>query len=180
MTRAPEVVQRYAGTLLDSAAETGVLDGVREDVERLIGTLDTSADLASFLGNRLVGEEVKVRVLEQLFGGKVQDLTLNFLLLLARRRRIDLLSEILHFFMDLFDDRSGVLSVEIRSAVELTTEQEGQLRTRLESYTGKEIRLRTLIDRKIKGGLIAKVGDTVFDGSLAAHLQRLHRRLAGI
>jgi F-type H+-transporting ATPase subunit delta len=149
------------------------------DVERLISTLDASAELAAFLGNRLVVEEIKSRVLEQLLAGKVQVLTLNFLHLLARRRRIDLLSEVLQVCMQMFDERSGIFTVEVRSAVELTRAQEDQLRARLAAYTGKEIRLRTLIDKTIKGGLIAQVGDMVFDGSLTTHLQRLHRRLAG-
>jgi F-type H+-transporting ATPase subunit delta len=177
--KAPEVVQRYAGTLLDAAAETEVFEPVREDVERLIATLDASAELVSFLGDRLIGEEVKGRVLEQLFAGKVQSLTLNFLLLLARRRRVNLLSGILDACVELFDERAGVFIVEVRSAAELSKEQEGHLRARLAAYTGKEIRLRTRIDRKVRGGLIAQVGDTVFDGSLTTHLQRLHRRLAG-
>ena len=177
--KAPEVVQRYAGTLLDAAAETQIFEPVRQDVERLVATLDASAELVSFLTDRLIGEDVKGRVLEQLFAGKVQDLTLNFLLLLARRRRVDLLPEVLNTCIELFDERAGMIIAEVSSAVELNEEQAGNLRARLAAYTGKEIRLRARIDKKVRGGLIAQVGDTVFDGSLTTHLQRLHRQLAG-
>ena len=177
--KAPEVVQRYAGTLLDAAAETQVFAPVHQDVERLLATLDASAELVSFLTDRLIGEDVKGRVIEQLFTGKVQDLTLNFLLLLARRRRVGLLPEVLNACMELFDERAGVIIAEVRSAVELDEEQADNLRASLAAYTGKEIRLQARIDKKVRGGLIAQVGDTVFDGSLTTHLQRLHRQLVG-
>ena len=175
--KAPEVVQRYAGTLLDAAAETQVFAPVHQDVERLLATLNASAELVSFLSDRLIGEDVKGRVIEQLFTEKVQDLTLNFLLLLARRRRVGLLPEVLNACMELFDERAGVIIAEVRSAVELDEEQAENLRASLAAYTGKEIRLHCRIDKKVRGGLVAQVGDTVFDGSLTTHLQRLHRQL---
>jgi len=177
--KAPEVVRRYAATLLDAAAETQVVDRVRQDVERLNATLGASAELASFLADRLIDGQIKSCALEQLFGGKVEGLTLNFLLLLCQRRRTVLMPEILVACTELFDERAGVVTAEVRSAVELSQEQLGHLRERLSAYTGKEIRLRTEVDKKVRGGLIAQVGDTVFDGSLTTHLERLHRQLVG-
>ena len=143
-------------------------------------TLDQSAELTEALGNRLLSPQVLRNVLEGIFGGKVQQLTLNFLLLLADRRRAGLLAEILNDYLELADERAGLVMAQVRTAVALTPEQERQLHERLEAYTGRRVRLQTQIDANLKGGMVARVGDTVFDGSLAAHLQRLHRRLTGI
>lgn len=178
--KAPEVVRRYAATLLEAAEESQLGAEVRRDVEGLALTLDQSAELAEALGNRLLSPQVLRNVLEGIFGGKVQQLTLNFLLLLADRRRAGLLAEILNDYVELADERAGLVTAEVRTAVALTAEQERQLHERLETYTGRQVRLQTQIDAGLKGGMVARVGDTVFDGSLAAHLQRLHRRLTGI
>lgn len=176
---APEVVRRYAATLLEAAAELKVEAQVQADVEGLQATLRASAELVSCLRNRLIDAQVHRSLLESLFAGKVQALTLNFLLLLAERRRANLLPEILVAFADLFDARQGILQAEVRSAVELSDEQQARFRQSLERYTGKTVRLRTRVDHTLKGGAIAQVGDTVFDGSLIRHLQHLHEQLAG-
>lgn len=176
---APEVVRRYAATLLEAAAELEVEAQVQADVEGLQATLQASAELSSCLRNRLIDSQIHRSLLEGLFAGKVQPLTLNFLLLLAERRRADLLSEILIAFTDLFDSRRGVLKAEVRSAVELSEEQRERFKQSLEAYTGKQVRLSTRVDRSLKGGAIAQVGDTVFDGSLVRHLQHLQEQLAG-
>ncbi|MCC7263878.1 MAG: ATP synthase F1 subunit delta [Candidatus Latescibacteria bacterium] len=176
---APEVVRRYAATLLEAAAELKVEAQVQADVEGLQATLQASADLSSCLRNRLIDAQVHRTLLESLFAGKVQPLTLNFLLLLAERRRAGLLPEILAAYIDLFDARQGILQAEVRSAAELSDEQRARFKQCLEVYTGKTVRLSTRVDRSLKGGAIAQVGDTVFDGSLIRHLQHLHEQLAG-
>jgi F-type H+-transporting ATPase subunit delta len=176
---APEVVRRYAATLLEAAMELKTEAQVQADVAGLQATLQASTELGACLRNRLIDARVQRSLLESLFAGKVQPLTLNFLLLLAERRRADLLPEILAAFSDLFDARQGVLQAEVRSAVELSEAQREQFRMSLEAYTGKQVRLSARVDHSLKGGAIARVGDTVFDGSLIRHLRRLREQLAG-
>jgi len=176
---APEVVRRYAATLLEAAAELKVEAQVQADVEGLRATLLASAELGACLGNRLVEAQVHRALLESLFAGKVQPLTLNFLLLLAERGRAGLLPGVLAAFTDLYDARQGVLQAEVRSAVELSEEQRRGIQQRLEAYTGKQVRLSARVDKSLKGGAVARVGDTVFDGSLVRHLESLRAQLAG-
>ena len=176
---APEVVRRYAATLADVAAETQIIESVQGDAERLVVTLRQSEELVSFLKDRLISAPVQVRVLEELFAGKVQELTLNFLLLMAQRRRANLLPEALEAFLELVAERAGIVSAEVRSTAALSAEQEERLREGLAACTGKSVRLQVRVDEGLGGGLIARVGDTVFDGSLATQLERLHRHLVG-
>ena len=176
---APEVVRRYAATLLDAAEETNVLDTVRKDVQGLLETLSNSQELNEFLSNPLISPEVRDRALVAIFDGKVQMLTRNFLSLVAQRRRANSLVPILSAFTEMVEEREGTLSAEVVSAVELDAEQQKRLAERLAVYTGKQIRLHARVDSTLRGGLVARVGDTVFDGSLNTHLERLRRRLVG-
>ena len=177
--KAPEVVRRYATTLLEAAEESDLLDAVRGDVRALRQALEQSEELTAFCGNRFMSSTLQDGVLRRLFEGRVQSATLNFLLLLAERRRTELLPEMLELFEALCDERSGVISAEVRSAAALSDDQLARLRQRLAQISGKEIRLQVEVDPAIRGGAVAQVGDTVYDGSVATYLERLRRHLVG-
>ena len=177
---ASEVVRRYANSLLDAAAEAGPgIEAVRSDMEGLTATLDASADLRDFLRNRLVDVQLVETALERIFTDKVEPLVLNFLRLLARRGRAALIAEIAVACVEILDERSGVRTAEVRSAIELNPEQLEGLRQRLAAYSGGEIRLQAEVDPTLRGGVVARLGDTVFDGTLDMYLTKLHRRLRG-
>ena len=175
-----EVVRRYANTLLDAAAEAGPgTEAVRSDMEGLTATLDSSGELRDFLRNRLLDVKLIETALEQLFADKMDPLVLNFLRLLARRGRASLLAEVAISCVEILDERSGVRTAEVRSAMELSPEQIEGLRRRLAAYSGGEIRLHTQVDPSLRGGMVARLGDTVFDGTLDMYLTKLHRSLRG-
>lgn len=176
---APEVVRRYAATLLETAAEASSLEQVAADVEGVGASIGQSAELVDFLRDPLVDASHKGQALEQVFGGKVEELTLNFLLLVAQRRRANVLPEILDAFAQLHKERQGRVTADVVSAVALSEGQIDQLQQRLSAYTGKDVVVEWRLDAGLKGGMIARIGDTVFDGSLGNHLQNLRRRLAG-
>ena len=176
---APEVVRRYANTLLEAADETGATADVQRDVEGLVVTLRQSGELDEFLANPLIGAQVQAEALKQLFSGKVEALTSNFLQLMGVRGRAAIIAAALEGFLELVAEREGVVSAEVRSVVELSSEQQQRLQERLERYTGRKVRLEARVDSAVRGGVVARVGDTVFDGSVNTHLERLRQRLAG-
>ncbi len=175
----PEVVRRYAVTLLDAAQETGVLDSTRRDLEGIDAALNASSELRDFLSNRLLSNDSKQAALEQVFEGRVETLVMNFMRLLVQRGRAGMLQEITTACLQIIDERSGVSTAHVRSAVALDEAQTDHLRQKLAGYFGGDIRLEINVDDTMRGGLIAAVGDTVFDGTVEAQLQRLHRRLLG-
>jgi len=177
---APEVVRRYAVTLLESAEESDILDAICQDVNGIISSIDSSKELGGFLVNPLLSAEVKENTLVALFDGKVDRLTLNFLALIAQRRRAGILRDVLASFIGMVEERRGVLTAKVVSAVELDATQQDQLRDHLSSYFGKDISLHAEVDSSLRGGMVAHVGDIVFDGSLNTHLERLRRRLVGV
>ncbi|MBT4976202.1 MAG: ATP synthase F1 subunit delta [Gemmatimonadetes bacterium] len=176
---APEVVRRYAVTLLEAADETGVIEPITRDVEGLVATLDGSEELLDFLANPLISPEIQANALRQLFTDKVGELTLSFLQLMGSRGRAALIAVALQAFLELVAEREGVVGAEVRSAIELSPQQLQNLQERLERYTGRKVRLEAQVDANVRGGVIARVGDTVFDGSINTHLERLRLRLAG-
>ena len=95
---APEVVRRYATTLLEAADETGATTAVQRDVERLLETVRQSGELAEFLANPLTASQAQGNALRELFSGKVEVLTLNFLQLMAVRGRASIIGAALGKF----------------------------------------------------------------------------------
>jgi len=177
---APEVVRRYAVTLLESAEDSDILDSIRSDVDGILNAIDSSSELRELLANPLLSIEVKERTLVALFEGKVEQLTRNFLALIARRSRTGILRDVLSSFVAMVEERRGVMSAKVVSAVELDATQRDKLKSHLSSYFGKEISVHAEVDTSLTGGIIARVGDIVFDGSLNTHLERLRRRLVGV
>ncbi len=176
---APEVVRRYAATLLEAADEMGATAEVQQDVERLLETVRQSDELAEFLANPLADSQVQANVLRELFTGKVEVLILNFLWLMAVRGRASIVGAALVNFLDQVAEREGIISAEVRSAVTLSVEQCQHLQARLEHRSGRTVRLDVQVDASLRGGAVVRVGDTVFDGSVNTYLERLQARLAG-
>lgn len=176
---APEVVRRYAATLLEAADETGATSAVQRDVERLLATVGQSDELTEFLANPLVDSQAQAEALRQLFSGKVEGLTLNFLRLMAVRGRAPIIGAALGSFLDQLAEREGIIGAEVRSAVALSTEQCQLLQARLEHHSGRKVRLAVQVDSSLRGGAVVRLGDTVFDGSVNTYLARLQARLAG-
>ena len=176
--KSQEVIRRYASTLLEAASESAASEeALRADLEGVAATLAASTELSECVNNRLIEPSVKRAVLEAVFEGNVQGLTLNFLRLLCDRRRTSLVVDIAAAAIEILDGRSGVVTAQVRSGLALTEAQIQSLRTKLAAYTGRQIRIDAKVDKSIKGGLVARVGDLVFDGTVEIQLERLRQRL---
>ena len=101
----------------------------------------------------------------------------NFLFVLIDHRRIALLGAILHDFDLIVDERLGFARAEVSSPSELNETQRGAINAQLERITGKRIRMRFAVDPALIGGVVARIGSTVYDGSVRGQLDTLGRRL---
>ena len=172
------VAKRYADAIYSAAVEAEVLDNVIEDVISLLGLIRDSDEFNAFLQDLLIVPESKQSILQELFGNQLDPLVLNSLFLLVLKKRERSTEDILLAFTQLVDEQAGRLVADVTSAIELTSKQQDALVEKLSGYSGKQVRLSMRVDSSIKGGFIAKLGDTVFDGSVATQLQRLKRQLA--
>jgi F-type H+-transporting ATPase subunit delta len=121
----------------------------------------------------------KRAVVERLAGLlKLSPIIRNFLFVLIDHRRIGSLSEVLHSFELIMDERLGFARAEVSSARELTEAQRAALNAQLTQLTGKKVRMRFAVDESLIGGAVARIGSTVYDGSVRGQLQTLERRLS--
>jgi F-type H+-transporting ATPase subunit delta len=116
-------------------------------------------------------------VLEVVFGKSIQPLTLEFLQLLTEKGREEILPQIIDKFLQLRDIRLGTVGVDVKTAIELSKEQISQLEKWFEIYTKKKIRFNFSLDKQLIGGIVARVDDTMFNGSVKRQLELIRQRL---
>jgi F-type H+-transporting ATPase subunit delta len=176
------VAKRYASALADvvSAADSALKpDAAMQELRALEAALNTSAELKNALTSPAVPATRKRAVV-----GRIGDalhtspIVRNFMYVLIDHRRISSLTAILHSFELIMDERLGFARAEVSSARDLTEAQRGALNARLEQLTGKRIRMQFAIDESLIGGAVARIGSTVYDGSVRGQLHSLGRRLS--
>ena len=172
------VARRYAEAMLELAEDRKEIAKVTEDFDLLRQTIAVSRDLATFLRSPVIPKEKKRSILNALFSSRVSGLVMDFLNLLTDKNREDVLAQATEEFARLRDERQGIVNVEVRAALELTKEQYRALERQFEIATGKKVRVSVNTDKQLLGGLVAKVGDTVFDGSVRRQLELLRERFA--
>jgi F-type H+-transporting ATPase subunit delta len=173
------VARRYAKALFQLAVEAGQVDGVRAELDALAAALAGSRGLADVLLQPLHPVEQRRGVLralaERLGAGP---LLRNFYQVLIDHRRLIDFDAIRAEFARLADERKGVERAQVRSARPLSDAQRERLRRALGARVGSEVELDVSVDPALLGGLVAQVGDVVFDGSVRTQLRQLRSSLA--
>ena len=171
--------RRYARALVGLAAEANAIDAVVTDLEGVLATLTGEGDeLLKALTSPVFGlDERKAVLTEVLTRLEVQDITKHTLLLLADRDRLSDIPLVVAFASKLLDERAGRVRVQVATVDPLTPQLETSLREAFEKATGKTVVLETRLDESLIGGLVARVGDTVYDASLRSRLASLKHQL---
>jgi F-type H+-transporting ATPase subunit delta len=168
------VARRYAQALLELGVAENKLDEIVEEIAAAAGAWETSPDLRNAIENPLVAHEAKKAVIGELADGIGANVTArNTLLLLVDRRRMKTLPYLARTLRELADARKGVLRAEVMTAAPLSDEYYAKLQARLEKMTGKRVVVERRIDAALIGGVVARIGDRIFDGSLQTRLQSL-------
>ena len=173
------VASRYAGALFAVAERNSILDAVATDLELMRRFLAEVPRLRAVIMEPLVSDSRKFAVAEEAFGDRVTASSLNFLKLLIRKHREDLVEECAREFRALLAEHNNTADAEASSAVPLSPEQTSRLIQSLQALTGKTIKLTTQVDAALVGGVVVRMGDTVIDGSVRGKLERLERQLLG-
>jgi F-type H+-transporting ATPase subunit delta len=170
----------YAGALADVALASARAETLRQEVRSFAELAAGSADLRNFLVSPAIPREAKQKLLEGLVTrmGASQELR-NFLFVLVDHDRTALLAEIAREFEATLRERMGVAEASVTTARELTAQQKQKLAGTLETMTGKKIEARYAVDPTLVGGLVVRIGSTVYDGSVRAQLDRLGAQLTG-
>ena len=168
--------RRYAQAVFEIALEGGDLEVWTDDLTALARALENE-EFARLLDAPQVAAPRKVEVIKESMGGSMGALAQNLLCLLATRNLTHLVPAILDQFERLLDVRRGIERAEVVSAVSLNAEHQQQIEEILRGITGKEIRLTARVEPGILGGLVARVGDSVIDGSTRTKLGAMRREL---
>ena len=176
---AETVARRYAGALADIVIKTGETEPVKTELKTWEEMMSSNSELLNAFRNPSIAHASKEKVLEGLIAKtKPTKTTANFLRVLLRNSRLTEISEINERFASVLDERNGIISAEVISARPLSEAEKTDLQTNLAKLTGgKKINLNFNIDENIIGGVITRVGSTVYDGSVKTQLEELRNQL---
>ena len=170
---------QYATALADIALEQGAAEPVKKQLEDFGAAYGESAELRNVLANPAVELAAKHGVIEKLAARLgASRIVRNFLFIVADNQRTHLLPEILKTFDDVIRQRQGMAEAEVTSAAELTAPQKTQLQQTLERLTGRKIQAKYSLDPGLLGGVVVRIGDTIYDGSVRNRLNQMRARLA--
>lgn len=172
------IARRYAKALLEIGVETGALDALVDELGRLAATWDDSAELRKVVEDPMVAPTTRRAILADVAAGLgVGPTTRNALAMLADRRRMRVLPAIARRLREMRDAHKGVVRAEVVSATALDEGYYARLRAQLEKMTGKTVVLDRREDPSLIAGVVTRIGDTVYDGSLRARLVSLKSAL---
>jgi len=170
------VSQRYAEALLRAAVDDGSEEAVTADFAALKDLIEDSRDFRLLLRSPVIKREKKGEILRSMFGGKVNATTLGFLELLAEKGRESALPFIIDRFTLLRNKRMGILRLDVTAGSSLSDDQKKALQEQFADLTHKTISMDVVVDESLKGGFLARIGDTVFDGTIKRQLEIMRRR----
>ncbi|MBE7517470.1 MAG: ATP synthase F1 subunit delta [Chloracidobacterium sp.] len=172
------IARRYGGALADIVINAGTARDVKSELEQFSGIFAESRDLHAVFANPAIPHLSKEKVLNALLERtKPSKTTANFLRVLVKNGRITELGEINERFDSILDERSGVVMAEIVSATEIAPDERAKFQTNLEKLTGKQVNVSYSIDKNIIGGVVTRIGSTVYDSSVRTKLQNLREQL---
>jgi F-type H+-transporting ATPase subunit delta len=176
------VAARYANALADvvtAPASALSPEKAAAELRAFEAVLKDSAELHNALVTPAVPGSRKKAVVGRIAGLLgISRISRNFLFVLVDHRRIAALSAIIPQFEEVLDERLGYARAEVSSAAGLDEEQGTALNAELERLTGKRIRMRFTVDPALIGGAAARIGSTLYDGSVRGQLASLGRRLS--
>jgi F-type H+-transporting ATPase subunit delta len=173
------IARRYAQAMAEVAESEGAIDTVGRDLERFAALMSADGGaLGEALASPVFTSDERRAVLEQLLPRLgLHPLTANLLHVVNDKRRFPLMSAISTAFRDLADERAHRTRISVQTAAPLTADLEREVREAFERVTRKQVILTTEVRPELIGGLVAKVGDTVYDSSIRTRLEQMKQAL---
>jgi len=168
---------RYAKALLDvlypASAELGL-----EQLVKFSSLLSSETQMRQLFENPTIAAERRKEVFKGIADSlSYESYVRNFINLLMERNRLDLLADIIVAYEKLLDEKLGIVRARVTSAGPLDAAQQRDIAARLEQVTGKHVRVELSVDPTLIGGVVARVGSTIYDGSIRQQLQVFKQRL---
>ena len=172
------IAKRYARAFFEIAEEEGKLENYYRELSGFCAIVEGNDDLKEFLANPIFDQAEKKSVIEEILKKTdISGITANFLKLLADKQRIVILGDIVESYRELMDGALKTVRVSVKTAFPLSPELIKKLQDGLEAQTGKEVHMTVAEDRSLLGGIVVRVGDTLYDNSIKTQLNNIRNLL---
>jgi F-type H+-transporting ATPase subunit delta len=174
------IARRYASALADVAIALGEERNIQEELNAWESMISSSNELRQVVDSPTITLDEKRRILNRLIERtKPRPTTANFIQVLLQNHRLGQLTAINQRFAQVLDERSGVVAATVTTARPMDGDSQNTLRENLAALTGKKVRLSFETDEELIGGLVTRIGSTIYDGSVRNQLQQAKERLIG-
>ena len=171
---------RYATAAFDLASEERAVETLSADLTSLRTALENSPDLARLVRSPIFSREDQARAMDAILAqAKATPLTRKLVLLLAHKRRLFMLADVIRAYEAVLARHRGEIAADVTAARQLTDDETAELRRVLKEKLGREPRLTMRVDPKLLGGLVLKVGSRMIDSSLRTKLDGLRAAMKG-
>ena len=171
------IAQRYSSALFSLATERGELSLVTAELDSFVTALASDPELSGFYSSPVVDRRVKEQILHSVLDGRAGELTINFVVLLVRKRRGDLIAIVARQMHEMLDREAGREPAAVGTPMPLQVAQLDELKARLSKVYGRDIIPQTRVTPELLGGLVVQVGDRYVDASVSGKLEELRRHL---
>lgn len=171
----------YGDALFEEAMEKNCIDAWYGEVQELKSIFMENSDLVQLLNHPQIVKEEKIKVVQNIFSGRLSEGMVGFLVIVIEKGRQNAMLSILDYFIDRVKEYKKIGVVTVTSAAELSEEQKKKIQSKLlETTDFKSLETCYHVDRALIGGLVIRIGDRVVDSSIRTQLEELKRELMGL
>lgn len=170
---------RYARALFSSGKEKGMLVQLYHDIHKIDTLFRQSEALQEMLSNPVIRISKKISIIQSVFKPHVSDLALRFIIMVTQNKRELRMPDICRDFIDMVRVNEGILPVTVTTAAPLSEDTLAFIRQNLESENRKTVELSEKINPSIIGGIILRIEDLQYDGSISGQLKKIKSALLG-
>jgi F-type H+-transporting ATPase subunit delta len=166
-----DVIRGYGQALFQIARAEGALESVEDELFRFARILENETELRQGLTDPALPPEQRGKMITELLGSKATPHTVNLIAFVVQQGRARELTKIIDSLVEMAAEERNKAVAEVRSAVPLDESQREKLKDAIARATGKQVELKVLVDPTVIGGLLVRVGDQVFDGTVRRRLE---------
>jgi len=175
---ASSIAKRYARAFFEIAKENNQLEKYCDELKSFVSILEDAKNLKEFLSNPIFDRTNKKVVIETVLQKiSISSITANFLKLLVDKQRIAILCDIVNCYREFMDIALKKVRVDVKTAFPLSALLTKNLQKGLEELTGKKVEMTTVEDASLVGGIVVRVGDMLYDGSVKTQLNTIRNLL---
>jgi ATP synthase, F1 delta subunit len=169
-------INAYVVAMFEIASANDVVSVVEDDMFRLARAIESNEQLRAALNDTSMPSDRRQKIVEQLLGGKADNVTVQLVSMLVGTGHISLLPQVADALVKRASSSKQLEVAEVRSAVALTDTQKARLAEALGKAAGKPVNLKVVVDPSVIGGLVATIGDEVIDDTVRTRLDQVKAR----